>query len=427
MEIGLLSHIISKDQGVLREWVVRRKMEYTFLDVIVSKGQVVMDFRKDSLMRAVTEMINKGFQITEISANRDTSRTDILVTLLNIPGTITKGMTSHQSLKEVYSFDHGQPVGESGERKRRRMAECSTDGSRVFRDTADSGREDEDSGCSSKALKGYTDSNSEDELLNASLMSPTIGLEPKTRILSNIKLSTRMKKTRRRKAYRQRLAKELHAKRCAEVTGLVAGLDLRNFERKEPSNGADDVTARGEADLKSEETEVQIHKPKIVFCQASGSNVGKSNQKTDWDKLECNVPYSSGDDKAFRDDLKNWDRHVGKSSGLSGLDFEAPLPITTCAKGVCQSNAETSNPPKAGNENVVSSTVSKLAEDFDDIDLGKEVNDFYDISPGEEARLLLGIEADNLPDMDVKELDEALAGMIYNMDVEFLKSLDKNI
>ena len=66
MEVGLLSHVVSKENGLVREWSVRRKVGFIFVDIIVSKGQVPVDFRKRGLMAAIDEMIKAGHQITEI-------------------------------------------------------------------------------------------------------------------------------------------------------------------------------------------------------------------------------------------------------------------------------------------------------------------------------------------------------------------------
>lgn len=453
MEIGLLSHLISKDDGVLREWLVRKKLDYTFIDVIASKGRVQVDYKKDNLLRAVKELINQGFRITELNSNRDSDRNDLMVTLQKIPGSVTKGMKASHIYKEVYSFDYGKPVGESNKRKRQRSSTeaASTEINTKLRESQSIEEDSGENDYKASKLIGHLSSNDEEEAPSI-IHSPTAECSG-TRILSKIKLSNRMKKIRRRRAYRRRQQEEQKARECATVTKQLAHLEIKVQENGASKN--DVVCNEDTKDKQSTEGVIQSKEH-----MSSEQTIGKVDKEiSNWDELNFDLPYSSDDDKDFSDTLSTWEEHKEHSNTLAGLGFAVPLPVSDnkctampipipperqgyvsgpeikvdCVAHPVQDiklNTEPAQNYDLQDQELVGASVNGgLADAIKDIDLESKVRDWFELTSDEEAKLLDGSDGsdEELPHMTWEELDEALARELKDMDDRLLQSLDESL
>lgn len=434
----MLSHLISKDNSILREWVVRRKAEYTFVDIVASKGVVAVDFKKASLLRDMTELLTQGFQITELTSQQDSERSDIMATLQKLPGTITKSMKASHVQKEVYSFEHGMPVGDSSTRKRSRMMVDSGVAYGGRRQDVNKELEDDELENLSKTAKVADTSSSDEEELTSKLWNTPASVNSSVRILSNMKLTNRMKKMRRRKAFRKRLAMEQLSRDYEQVTSEVKTLDLKGqdigvklIETAVEQVGPSCARAGTSTDQLSSAVDCEEKKDEL------------NNTSSTWDELNLNDPYDSEDERDFEAALEKWNQHQADSDTLSGLGFAIPLPDLNEDKpttqeeevnkglGNAQEVSKDSTQEKKGDNGANSAVdgsedstvIDELTADMDDLDLEAEVRDWFEISAEEESRLLDGCP-DELPDMSVEELDVALAGILKDMNVRLLRSMN---
>lgn len=420
-----MSNLVSKDDNIVREWIVRRKMEFTFIDIIASKGSVVTDFRKASMLKAVERLISDGFQITELSSNRNSERNDMLVTLQHMPGTVTKGMTSSHAYKEVYSFSHGRPVGESRQRKRHRGDDAVATGYDDCRqqEGIQSTDESEDKQEKTSKFDKLSLSDNEDFLTN---LAP----EPEeqvdtTKILSKIKISNRVKKMRRRRAFRQKLQQEQQAKECEEVTQMVKQLKLlENTSGGRLENSPTNSDAPEEAASSSPQNPDSKANTGSSYRDNNGSS--SAADSTTWDDLKANLPYTSEDDVDFGKSLENWEDHKLVSEKLAGLGFTAPVDIPIHDQPNNHQDQSEAGINQNPNDAVTEASLDNLTSGMSDLDLEEQVRSWYDITPGEEARLL-GSSPDDMPELSVEELTKALEDMIEDMDKRLTRSLDDDL
>lgn len=373
--MGLLSHVLSKEDGIVREWKVRRKHEFMFIDIVASKGFLPMDYRKSSLMKAVQMKIQDGFQITSIMGEFDTTRRDIMVTMQMLPGTITKGMVSSHIHKESYSFSHGLPVGMSGTRKRSRGSDIPVEvaASKSYRSREDYDETDLEAGfvkldkASSTEVQVGTS-----PVSNISLADDAVsGLE---------RLSQKMRKIKRRKAFKKKIQEEKLARECDKVELLIKQMKVADEQEQALKNEPIDMalkskpvdtafknntvsaalksmpvdTALGSkpavtiSDLPKTTTEAALlSTPRLSETSVNGVSsfvvptvtnnetvirfLGNEDTKADksedlkWSGLRVDLAFSSDDEREFNNALARWNEHVNVSDGLSGLGFSVPI------------------------------------------------------------------------------------------------------
>lgn len=416
MELGLLSHIVSKDNGIVNEWIVRRKIGHTFIDIIVGRGQVPVDYKYESLMCAVKELLKNGHQITEIKSEMDSTRRDIMVTLQLLPGTVTKGMRSTHLEKETYEFDHGRPVGSSGFRKRILKANFAEASVASCSDVSD---EDEGDGSSTSKmvkLNGSRKSSCEDNGVQKPISTGDVAKE--TTALGLLKLSRRMRKMKRKKLFKKKLAAERLVREVGQVADMVGNLQLYEVGESKLTSGPEQTVSVTSAQGASERSGAFGLLPNN--CDQDRNPA--PGQAQSWVNKNINSPYTSEDDKEFQAALTTWQEHTAVSGGLSGLGFTLPAAAVNQEQhGEREVNNVMTDSVK-DNFEVGEDLISSMEE----LDLEAEVTKWFEMSKEEEDRLLDAGDADDLLDLTVEEINEGLSMMIFDIDKQRLRFRESN-
>lgn len=417
-----MGNMISKDSGVVQEWTIRRKMDCTLIDVIIVKGHLFVDHRKSNLMRAVHALLDEGHRITELRSEQDDCRKDLLVTMQMLRGQVVKSMQTHHAEKELYAFTYGIPVGEGPQRKRQR--DTAEDVRKAVDDSVPRHEKvdikSEEDMPKLKKFDTWTDSD-EDFKLPA---KPTL----QERTVSPRKLSKKMKRVQRRRAFRKKMAEEQFARDCEDMSSLVANLHL--IPAIEDENTGTPVQVVVQA-VPAQDTHLVIIQPDeseisdLVHPVATDpvpSTSGVNQPNGDFPNFD--VPFTSDDEREFNSAMAQWisrDDIVSPSSSLGFqplLDSEEQNELPIGAEGGVDVN-----------NNVVEDTTTELVRELEELDLESEVQNYYGISLDEERRLLLSDEndKDNESDISVEELNEALGRIMDDIDERLTRSLERNL
>lgn len=412
MELGLLSHVVSKDDGVVKEWLIRRKIDHTFVDVIVGKGRVPVDYKRESLLNAMDELVKKGHQITEIKNEMDMERRDVLVTLKWLPETITKGMRSTHIQKETYEFEHGKPVGSSGFRKR--MMNKAATSYEIAGGSQNELSESEDETFKPPKMVKFKEWRDDGE--KAKLSTASKSEDKEVAAISMMKLSKRVRKIKRKKAFKKKLMAEQLAREVGVVANLVGELKLEdgchtgNHCQSGDSKTFVPIQVLDGQSVSAPATEKPSQADATPVCEET---------KTTWDGKHPNSPFTSDDDREFQTALDTWIGHTKSSGGLSGLGFTMPL-------AAANQELHGENPPAvhdAGNKTQAESDLeTDLIKGMEELDLGEEVRKWFEISSEDEKKLLDGEDSDDLLDWSVDEINKGLSDIIDTYDERALRS-----
>ena len=118
MEMFYLNKIFNRADYFMSGWQVRRKTDVVFFDVTAARGQLAQDYKKESLLKQINQLVTQDYKITQLKAEATELRYDVLVAMEKLPGMIVKRLNSKDAHIEEYDFSYGLPAIASTSRKR---------------------------------------------------------------------------------------------------------------------------------------------------------------------------------------------------------------------------------------------------------------------------------------------------------------------